>query len=619
MVSPSLSSSVSSGGRFRLALVAMPWSLFNRPSVQLGALKSFLAPEKWLAVETLHPYLQVARKLGTDLYHRISLDSWLSEACYSPLLFPEQRHAAARLAARRNRRSQESGPRTPLAFPHILTQLEDQLETWLHRHDWASYQLVGFSVCFNQLLASLTAAAGIKRICPELPIVFGGSSCAGAGGRSLLCFDQVDYVVPGEGEIPLKQLCQHLAGQREEPPQGVISRSHPSEATTCNEPVQVRDLNTLDCPDYDGYFNELSHSFSDQPFIPVLPLEFSRGCWWRKCAFCNLNLQWRGYRGKKADTVAKEISLLASRHRSLDFSFTDNALPPGEARRLFRKLGQGTRDLRFFAEIRATTDPDDLTLFRRGGLATVQVGIEALSASLLARINKGVTVIDNIAIMKNAQEEGIVLEGNLITEFPGSSAAEVAETLAALEFVLPFRPLTVAAFFLGHGSEVERTPRAFGIRAVVTHPHNRALFPKKVLDRLDLLIREYRGDRQLQRQQWRPVVAQVARWHRFHARRRGKTAPPLSFRDGGDFLIIRQELPGRATLHHRLQGVSRAIYLACDRPCSLKTLQERFPAISREQLTGFLNQLAGKRLLFREGDRCLALAVRNRIDGRTSS
>ncbi len=30
---------------FRLALIAMPWSIFNRPSIQLGALKSYLEQE----------------------------------------------------------------------------------------------------------------------------------------------------------------------------------------------------------------------------------------------------------------------------------------------------------------------------------------------------------------------------------------------------------------------------------------------------------------------------------------------------------------------------------------------------------------------------------------------
>jgi len=42
-------------------------------------------------------------------------------------------------------------------------------------------------------------------------------------------------------------------------------------------------------------------------------------------------------------------------------------------------------DLDFFAEVRVITDPDTPRRYRRGGLSTIQVGIESLSSSLLKK------------------------------------------------------------------------------------------------------------------------------------------------------------------------------------------------------------------------------------------
>ena len=75
--------------------------------------------------------------------------------------------------------------------------------------------LVGFSVCFNQLFASLYLARLIKEIAPETPIVFGGSGCSGEVGRSLFSvFPEIDYLIDGEGEEQLLHLCRQLSREK---------------------------------------------------------------------------------------------------------------------------------------------------------------------------------------------------------------------------------------------------------------------------------------------------------------------------------------------------------------------------------------------------------------------
>ncbi|MGV1098447.1 RiPP maturation radical SAM C-methyltransferase [Thiovibrio sp. JS02] len=597
---------------FRFGLVSLPWALFNRPSAQLGVLKSYLeTTAENLAVVTLHPYLGLARALGPGLYHEISRQVWLCEGLYAGLLFPDQRPALAPFLARKLKAIPQGKGES---VEGLWGKVEAHFAGWLAATDVRAFDLLGFSVCFNQLLSSLYAAREIKKIRPELPIVFGGSSCVAEMGRSLLAtFPWLDYVVHGEGEQPLLHLCRVLAGESETLPAQVFGRQKKA-GPALPSGWQLADLADLPIPDYAEYFRELRHAFRGEPFVPELPVEFSRGCWWGKCTFCNLNLQWHGYRSKSAVRMQKEIEVLAERHGCLNFCFTDNVLPLREAVPFFDSLAAAGNDFRFFAEIRINQRGGTLAAFRRGGLATVQAGIEALSQKLLERMRKGATVMENLALMKEAVGLGIRLDGNLITEFPLSGEDEVAQTLECLDYVLPFTPLVTAAFFLGHGCEVAAKPEEYGIRAIVQHRDNRKLFPAPVLRNLTLLINEYRGDRARQRKLWQPVVKKVAAWQRFHARRQtpAHLSPPLSYRDGGTFLLLRQELPGRSTLHHRLRGISRAIYLACTEIRELTELEKRFPRVGREQLLKFLGELAAKRLLFAQGTRYLALAVRER-------
>lgn len=65
-------------------------------------------------------------------------------------------------------------------------------------------------------------------------------------------------------------------------------------------------------------------------------------------------------------------------------------------------------------------------------------------------------------------------------------------------------------------------------------------------------------------------------------------------------------------LHHRLRGISRQIFLACETISDLPALTGMFPTFTRQQIEKFLDALVAKRLVFREKDRFLALAVRQK-------
>jgi len=245
------------------------------------------------------------------------------------------------------------------------------------------------------------------------------------------------------------------------------------------------------------------------------------------------------------------------------------------------------------------------------GTHEVQIGIEALSTRLLKKLNKGTTAIQNLEIMKHCEELGIQNVSNLILHFPGSDHQDVEETLQNLEFALPFRPLRFVHFWLGLGSPVWQDPRAFGLRAVFNHPNYAAIFPSDIFRSMRFMIQAYRGDLGHQRRLWQPVKKKVRAWKKAYAElhKGSLLAPILSFRDGRDFLIIRQRQLNTEPMTHRIVGTSRAIYLFCQEHHSLKSILAHFPKVAEERTVPFLRMMVDKKLMFEENGKYLSLAV----------
>ena len=128
---------------------------------------------------------------------------------------------------------------------------------------------------------------------------------------------------------------------------------------------------------------------------------------------------------------------------------------------------------------------------------------------------------------------------------------------------------------------------------------------------MEFMILAYRGDLGFQKKIWRPVKKKVALWQKTYTELQlGPKSPHiLSYRDGREFLIIKQRQYQDDSIKHRLVGTSRMIYLYCMQHRSLKKICERFPAFAEDKITGFLKMMVDKKLMFEEKDRYLSLAV----------
>jgi ribosomal peptide maturation radical SAM protein 1 len=612
-----------------LGLVSAPWPLFNRPSIQLGSLKAYLAHHLPRAAVSVYPlYLRLAEAIGYGDYQRISEHMWLAESVFAALLTPDRCARPQALFRKEARRLKITIEQSFDQLAATADQVSREFAAMIARR---GHHVVGFSICLCQFSASVHLIRLVKGLRPDTVVVIGGSALAAESVQGVLAaFPEVDYAITGEGEKPLAGLIRHLhrhgpASPHDPAIAGVHAHGRPAAGAPGAQ--QLESLAELPPPDYSAYFRDLDAMAPEHRFFPVLPVEISRGCRWQSgcrsrgkpgCAFCNLNRLWQGYRAKTPDQVLGEIDTLTARHQVLSLSLTDNLLPADAGRAVFAPLSRLGKDLDLFGEIRATTAYEHLTAMAAAGMRELQVGIEALSPGLLKRLNKGTRVIQNLQIMKDCQELGIRLSANLILHFPGSSDEEVAETLSAIAFAIPFRPLKPVSFWLGLGSPVCDSPGRFGIRSVGNHHNYRYLLPKGIRDRIDAPIKSYRGDRTRQIARWQPVRQALKTWRRHYDRmqRRDEPGANLSYRDGGRFLVLRQRQPAAETVNHRLTGDSRRIYLYCRRHRSIQAIRRRFPQVPFDRLEAFLALMARKRLMFSQGDRHLSLAVHEPACGR---
>ncbi len=613
-----------------VVLLSTPWPIFNRPSIQLGTLKSYLKsqfPE--LEVVAHHFYLKLAKNIGYKLYQAISERTWLAETVYAALLYPERLELIKKLFIKE---AKGKPLLSDVDFKDMTKQVAEVTNEFIDKNNWNNFGLAGFSVCLCQLTSTLYFIRRIKQNFPDLPIIVGGSMFTGVSAKNLLkMFPEIGFVIIGEGELPLSRLVRNLKNLSRTANKPLIPGIVTAKEMNIENRVgfsQLEDLEDIPVPDYDDYFNLLQSFKPGKTFFPTLPAEISRGCWWKGvsikgdmnsgdgnknsgCAFCNLNLQWEGYRSKNAEQVAAEIDHLTSKYKNLSIAFMDNLMPLKTSGDIFSKLDELKKDFRIFCEIRAITPKRVLENMKSAGVSEVQIGIEALSTRLLKKLNKGTTAIKNLEIMKHCEELGIVNNSNLILNFPGSDIEDVKETMQNLEFAMSFRPMRFVHFWLGLESPVWQNPKDFGIKAVFNHPNYETLFPPDLYRQMVFMIQAYRGDLGYQRKLWQPVKRKVREWKKEYAEfHKGSVhSPILSYRDGEDFLIIRQRRLSADPLTHRLEGMSREIYLFCGHHRSLKRILNQFPRLTEDKIIHFLKMMVDKKLMFEENLKYLSLAV----------
>jgi ribosomal peptide maturation radical SAM protein 1 len=601
----------------KLALISLPWSMLTQPGAAIGALAAYVRREApHVHVDARYEYVRVAAKIGPRLYDGIAHRKHeLGELLYTPLLYPDRADAVREhFVAWASERFADLQPRW--MGVESWAELNDSIQRGLAAHldelvgELAGHDVVGLTTCYGQYFPNLAFAQRLKQRAPGVHVVLGGSTVSARVGPSTLReYPWIDTIVQGEGEAPLVALLDALAaGRALDDLRGVLTR-----ATIDRDPNgaplwEVRGLDALPLPDYREYADQMAALKLEW----TLPLEGSRGCWWDRtrragnpkstCYFCNLNVQWGGYREKSIDRLVDELKELSDRYGTTQVYFLDNIIRHDGAGTLAERIRDLGRDYELFYEMRANIQPHDLVLLWEAGLREAQIGVEGLSTSYLRRIGKGTTAIQNLQAMKICYELDITHGANVILSFPSSTEAEVRETVATIErWALGFQPCNPCEFHLAIDSSVDKLRDEFGVTEVRNADCFRIGLPPDVYERVQLFDLSFSAPCA----DWTPVREACKAWIKPHAATRGRL---FTYHDGGTFLRLVDRRTGlRSSV---LRGLAREVYLWCGELRTLDRVFERFARTEpdRARIRTFLDRSVAQNLMAEENGRYLALA-----------
>ncbi len=613
-------------------LIDMPWSMPHRPSIQLGILRSVLRRanirtevrsfnlafmDHLVSANVDRPhedrfsfndYIDVAEN-----YCKVGLGEWIfAVAPFRDSGDWEERYLEYLRSTVIKEEVVAKAVQMRRLVPSFLERCAEEILT-------AAPTVVGFTTTFSQNVPSLVLAKLLKFRDPSLQIVFGGSNCDGPMGDALhRAFPWVDVVVRGEGERVLPELVRDLfPGQTIRPQPGLCFRRGEQRVVIEPEGGAVVPMDEVPSPDYDEYFERLQQSPSRREILPhlTIPFESARGCWWgakKHCTFCGLNGATMAFRRKNPDLVVEMLTTLARSYGRLEFDAVDNIIDMRYFGDLLPKLRDAGYDFRLFYETKANLKREHLQAMREAGVLSIQPGIESLSTPILRLMEKGVTALQNIRLLKWCAEFGIAPGWNLIYGFPREPAEEydrMAEVMKSLTHLMP--PGNLSLVHLERFSPYYDRPREYGLKITGPRPFYPLIYPADQATLSDLAYAfEYSYDDGRDPKTYIAAISEsIETWRRDY-----DDGSNLSYRCGPGFLLIEDRRPGLGGYNYSLRETEAKIYLTCDGGATAmaawKALQaDEAKDIVLEDVEDFLDEMTELRLMYEEDGVYLSLAV----------
>ncbi len=442
----------------RVLLIQMPFFTLDTPSISLALVKASLE-DAGFQCDQRYLSLEFGKRLGAEVY------SWIAGAAppyllFGDLIFTPSLHGSSidrsRIDGLMATLGQHGDPVVPTPmielFPELVERADEFLLDSLRGIEWSRYGLVGFGTMF-QIAPALAMARLVKSLDAAPPVILGGSNCEGEMGEHLhRRFPFIDYVCRGEGERLIVDLARHLVGSVAPPEHipGLVWRD--GEETQCNGrnaegPVAALTapeypLDSLSIPTYDDWMGQMDSLGLIDPDRRRLPIETSRGCWHgarQHCVFCGLNGETIAYRRKSPERALTEFRRLKDTGVKLIHS-VDDILDMRYFRSVLPELAKQGSDHEIFFEIKANLTRKHVGLLRQAGIVWIQPGIESLNTRVLELMEKGVTALQNVRLLKYVAESGIGAAWNLLFGFPGEDPQDylqMADLIPSLAHLQP--------------------------------------------------------------------------------------------------------------------------------------------------------------------------------------
>lgn len=399
-----------------------------------------------------------------------------------------------------------------LAAPKTLV---DQTLTQLTLESIERHQptIVLVSVPFpGCVYASFRIAQTIKAQYPDVVICLGGGF-VNTELRELSdvrVFDHFDYVTLDDGERPLLALFEFLENKR---PQENLVRTFLRSADTTGEGRSsdaasggvVRYINHVEpdvpfaevgAPTWDGLpidqylstldmLNPMHRLWSDGRWNK---LTVAHGCYWKKCSFCDVSLDYIGrYDGVAATTLVDRIEQIVAETGQTGFHLVDEAAPPKALKAMADELLRRKVTISWWGNIRfeKSFTPELCELLAESGCIAISGGLEVASDRLLKLMKKGVSVQQVAKVTKAFSNAGVLVHAYLMYGFPTQT---VHDTVDALEYVRQlFDEGCIQSGFFHRftctvHSPVGKNPEEYGVELVPLPP---VTFAKNDIDFID--------------------------------------------------------------------------------------------------------------------------------------
>jgi len=614
----------------RVILVCMPFASVSSPSLALSLLKPLVEEE---SIPCDIAYLNVAFRAyvkQADLYDKLAdhgseKNDWL----FGEALFGSEWSRCGTAW----RKPPETLPLPDdLDFLHAmqgdvtswcLSELQPAaapfLQACMQDVRWADYGIIGFTSSCGQNVASLSLARHIKERWPERIIAIGGPNCDDEMGIALLrLFPFVDWAFSGEADLSFPQAVRQWCSGR--PPEGIPGVAFRRDGEIIDQGSgRSIDLDALPYPDFGDYHAALQRWAQDRAASSFLPIELSRGCWWKErsqCIFCGVNRGMQRFRCKSLRRAKAEINTLHRRYGHRRLSLTDANANMELLEALLPDLAdQGKLD-GLSVVTKVGLNRKQLALLRDVGVKEIQTGIESLDSEMLAYMRKGTTLLENVQFLKWAKEYGLVPLWNLLYGFPGEdplSYARMASFIPSLTHLPP--PYNVRPVELHRFSPLFEQSEAWRIRNVRAPEFYRSIYPFSDADLVALAYCfefDFDGKADIP-SRFAPLRRELKSWQAGW----GQSEPPLLTveRCGEEHLVIHDTRPSRSSLKLELNNELAIAYLACDArqrfDCLTAEMRQRFgTAYSGDAaLRQGLDELVAQRIMLRDGDWYLSLAI----------
>lgn len=419
-----------------ILLIIPPFSILEYPCIGVDILYNIACAQN-IGIDVFYANIAFADFIGVPKYEYISkklmsLYNLIGERIFSKVAYSEKQIFGSNFNVYTDKYLDHLNEyflkRTDLlTIAEQAIQWTNLISNEILKYD---YKIIGITTGHQQTNSAIALINSIKNKDSTKIIVIGGSACDGEMAEGILSLSKnIDYVFKGESEISWKSFLT-LYKKNKLPPKGVI------------EPVKLENLDEIVTSTYNYYFSQLKNINLKIENISLL-YEGSRGCWWgeeNKCNFCGVNGWNKNYRYKSEEKIISDFSKIFKEYPEVKIHMVDTLMPRKFLDTLLPILKHEFPQLKLFYEQRADLTLDQVIKLKVFGVNYTQVGIESLSSSILAKINKGIDAKTNINFLRYAKSVGCFIGWNFLYAIPNDTEEDWTEILNFLPYIYHLNP-----------------------------------------------------------------------------------------------------------------------------------------------------------------------------------